>query len=664
MTLPGSFAVYWLSMVVGISSAMAYESPVAELPKDLSQLSLSQLEAYAIEIDTELNELAHFSLRSGVGSIGYRSNAYPNPEHTEWIQIHLDRTSFIDRIVIVPSIWRDSKSGFVADGFPDTFRIMAGAEGDAAGREIAFYGEKDQLLPHIAPLVIPCQTEASWIRLEATRLTPRHFDGKYNLELAEIMIFNGSDNIALKQRVTVSSTGTSEAGARKRAYVVDGFVPYLMDSGKGTQSIPFIGLSEPDEHPSLVLDLGAMYPINRIHLHSVDFNDTVPQTSPSGYAMPHKLVIEGANSEDFADAKTLITYERNSIYDTGPIIMRRFETRSCRYIRFTASEPYFFNEDQDNKSRMGFAEIEIFSNGHNVALGKLFKSKEMIYPQRFLETLTDGSNLFGRILSIRQWMEELARRHDLNEERPIVAEEIKNRYTRQKDLLQIFIVLTFLFGAGIAFIILIERIRRIRQATQTKERFAADLHDELGANLHTIGLLSDLSKEMIDQPKELAKLLDRVRTYTQRSSIAARHCTNMLEAKGICEDLVDEMKRCSRQLLSDLDYEITFSGEHIVKALTARKRIDIFLFFKESLINILRHSGATQVCIHLTAEPKKICLTIRDNGHGIDSEKDQVPASTRRRTRLLRGKVSAEHPEGGGTQITLTVKKRLFGFLL
>lgn len=200
----------------------------------------------------------------------------------------------------------------------------------------------------------------------------------------------------------------------------------------------------------------------------------------------------------------------------------------------------------------------------------------------------------------------------------------------------------------------------MRQASGIKERLAADLHDELGANLHTIGLLSDLSKKMIHTPEKLIKLLDRIRIFTERSGTAARHCTNMLEAKGICEDLVDEMTRSSRRLLTDLDYDIAFSGEDLLDTLTARRRIDLFLFFKESLTNVLRHSGATKVSILLNAEKNKITLTITDNGHGFEAGKDKIPASIRRRTRLLGGRVDVEHPPEGGTRITLNLKIRQF----
>ena len=95
-------------------SAVAQDTPAL----DLDKASLSQLEARASAIDTELDELAHYSLRSGVGSIGYRSDVHLEAEHTEWVQIQLEADTPIDQIVLVPSIWRDTKAGFKADGFP------------------------------------------------------------------------------------------------------------------------------------------------------------------------------------------------------------------------------------------------------------------------------------------------------------------------------------------------------------------------------------------------------------------------------------------------------------------------------------------------------------------------------------------------------------------
>ena len=194
-----------------------------------------------------------------------------------------------------------------------------------------------------------------------------------------------------------------------------------------------------------------------------------------------------------------------------------------------------------------------------------------------------------------------------------------------------------------------------------KDRFAADLHDELGANLHTIGLLSDLAKEAVDSRDELLELLDQTRDFTERSGIAARYCTNILEAEGLCQDLVEEIKRTSKRLLADLEYELIFEGEELLHQLKPRKRFDLLFFYKECLTNIIRHSGATKVSSRLSADKRGILVTITDNGHGLQNiNGNPVPPSIKRRANLLRSQVSIEHPDRGGLRVILKLKNRKF----
>ena len=216
--------------------------------------SIGDLEKRLVEIDTELEQLASLSLRSGVGAIGYRSRAYDECDRQEWIKIDLINEQTIDQVILVPSIWRDTKTGFRADGFPVEFRIIAGTAQDTEGTVVATYGEKDQLLPRIAPLVIPCKgVSASWIRVEATELSPRAWDGKYILQLFEILVFHNEENVALRKHVTTSSPYQNEGEARDRRYLVDGFVPYLMDAAHGEQSVAFVSQVGAGEQPVLCL---------------------------------------------------------------------------------------------------------------------------------------------------------------------------------------------------------------------------------------------------------------------------------------------------------------------------------------------------------------------------------------------------------------------------
>lgn len=624
------------------------ESPVAD--------SINRLEQRLAFIDSELKKLAQFSMRSGIGSVGFRSDFHEDSPHTEWIEIELGEEPPFDQIVLVPTIWRDTKTGFRADGFPLDFQLVAGKCGEAEGTVLASYGPEDKLLPRIAPLVVPVpETSACWIRLEASALTTRAWDGNYILQMDEILVFSGQENIALNKPVRVSSNSTQLDKARRKQNLVDGYVPYLMDAAHGEQSIAFLGRAELGIHPTLMLDLGSIHLLNRIHLHTIEMGDTVPQASPLGFSYPGHLVLEGALKPDFSDASRLMEYHMETIYDSGPIIMRSFPESACRYLRLIVPEPYVVQRNGLRFSLTGFAEIELFSKGSNVAIGKQITSN--LTPTgniRSISAVTDGSNLFGQILPIRDWMNELARRHDLEVERPNVLADLNQSYARQKTYLNLLGWLAALLAAGIVITILTFRIIRKRQVARIKEQLAADLHDELGADLHTIRLLSDMAEETKHSPEELSSLHRRIRRVTRQSAAAVRHCTNMLEADGLLTNLPDAIHRASRRIMANLKNDISIEGEEYLEKLNPRTRFDLILFYNECLVNISRHSGASQFSTQLKADAKEVLLSVGDNGRGLSPSKvNGVPKSLKRRARFLRAKVSVENPASGGTRINL-----------
>ena len=150
-----------------------------------------------------------------------------------------------------------------------------------------------------------------------------------------------------------------------------------------------------------------------------------------------------------------------------------------------------------------------------------------------------------------------------------------------------------------------------------------------------------------------------MRNLTQKTGAAARYCTNMLEAKENYEDVDVAMKRSSSRILADLEHELTFEGEDHLKKLSPRRRIDICLFYKECLTNILRHSGASKVITRLKADKKEILLEISDNGFGLESQSDdEIPSSLKRRARILGAQIHIEHLKPQGLKITLKINNR------
>lgn len=627
---------------------------------DLKAQSLQGLEERIAAIDRELSQLSTFSPRGGVGAIGFRSAYHATADNREWIEIKLEKEELIDEVVLVPTICRNTEQGYQADAFPDTVRIRAGTAGDETGTVVAQVTPSDAILPRIAPLVITIPpTKASWVRIEATQLTLRAFDSRFVLQLAEILLFRGTENVALRCTVETSSNVRDSAGAWDKKYLTDGFMPYLMNSALGHKSMDYV--SAIGEKPDLMIDLGREFPLSRIHLHAVDQSDTVPQAYAGDLGIPRHLKIEGANRLDFSDAETLLEYEKANMNDTGPIMMWRIPEKTCRYVRVAAVNSETSQDADPYKFRIGFAEIELFSKGVNIALNKpIVGGQKLKNAFRTPVALTDGNNSYGQILPVRVWIEDLARRHDLEAVRLLLAKELARRYMRQNVILIRMRWLALLLAVTIVLYLFINHTLQIRKINRIKDRFAADLHDELGANIHTIGLLCDLAKEAVHSPDELIELLDRSRVFTERSGAAVRYCVNMLEAKNLCEDLVEEMRRSSSRMLADLEHELSFEGEEILYLLKPRKRIDLFFFYKECLNNIIRHSGATKVITRLKADRKAIVLSITDNGHGLDdlANGNGIPASLKRRAKLVGARVTAEHPADGGACITLHLRTK------
>ena len=615
------------------------------------QLSRQQLEEKLSGIDTEIAHLARYSLRSGAGAVGFRSLSHAESNHREWLQVTLDEVVPVDEIVLVPILWRDARLGFRSDGFPSKFRILAGTDEHPEGVEIASFDQSDTLLPRVAPLVIPVTgVSASWIRLEATELSQRAFDQRFVLQLSEMMVFSGEQNLALRRPVNCSSVhGRDLVHAWDKEFLVDGQMPYLMDAARGEPSIPFI--TSVPRHPSFIIDLGKPYPVSGIHLHAVDQSSTAPQAYPGNLGIPSELLVEGALEPDFSDASVLLQIFTKEPSDTGPVMMWPVPETSCRYVRVRSP-------DEETKERFGFAEMEVLSGGHNVALNKsvFLTSRENPVTEiggRSSSAITDGRNLYGNILPTRSWMDQLSHRHDLEMIRPAIVSELNRRYAKQEKNLHLMTWIAALLAVAVGFIILIDRLLRMRQAARMRERFAADLHDELGANIHTIGLLGDLARET-ESREELIELLDRSREFTERSGVAIRNCTNMLEEPDLCGNLVDEMSRSAETLLADLDHRLSFKGKEYLSQLSQRRRIDIFFFYKECLTNIIRHSGATRVSTTIEGSLAKVTLTITDNGRGLGGI---TPPSLKRRARLLRANLISKAVPEGGSLISITVPR-------
>ena len=224
-----------------------------------------------------------------------------------------------------------------------------------------------------------------------------------------------------------------------------------------------------------------------------------------------------------------------------------------------------------------------------------------------------------------------------------------------------FVALVALLAAGIAYALHRSRVRRILALEGIRTQIATDIHDDMGSGLSQIAILAEVAKREpgprgqghMEEVARLARALrdsmsdivwavdprrDRFGDLVQRMRQAA---FNLLEAEG----LRVEFRAPSDAALEGLD-------------LAPDRRRHLLLVLKESLSNVARHAGASEVAIEIRIERGLLGLSIRDDGRGFDPDaatSGHGLASLRQRAAKLGGTIRIDSRPDGGTRIVLEV---------
>ncbi len=166
------------------------------------------------------------------------------------------------------------------------------------------------------------------------------------------------------------------------------------------------------------------------------------------------------------------------------------------------------------------------------------------------------------------------------------------------------------------------RINQARKVERLRQHISADLHDDIGASLSSISILSQLSlQEKIDIATR-TQYLQRIYEQTTVVTNALRDIVWSINPKNDqLDNILARMKQYVAELLGAKNIDYTFktnvsSGDKINDA---NMRQGLYLIFKESINNLAKYSGASHAIISLQKEPKQVILEIRDNGTGFDA---------------------------------------------
>ena len=161
------------------------------------------------------------------------------------------------------------------------------------------------------------------------------------------------------------------------------------------------------------------------------------------------------------------------------------------------------------------------------------------------------------------------------------------------------------------------RLARLRAIERLRQQIARDLHDEVGANLGSISLLTEVMEHM-PQPGDLAQ----IRSTADQTVDTLRDLVWIINpSHEYLADLVARLKQIAVIMLANVAYEFVETDQPDNLKLSLELRRNVPPLFKEVLNNIRKHSQANHVTIQLYCRDGKLVLEVKDDGVGFDRAK-------------------------------------------
>jgi signal transduction histidine kinase/ligand-binding sensor domain-containing protein len=208
----------------------------------------------------------------------------------------------------------------------------------------------------------------------------------------------------------------------------------------------------------------------------------------------------------------------------------------------------------------------------------------------------------------------------------------------------------------------LELVRQEHAVDRERARIAQDIHDELGANLTSIGLLADMGTRHKSDPSAVSRELEQI-SQTARESVAAMDA--IVWALNPRNDSLDHFANYISQFTRDFFRPTNVRTRLEVPAnlpsqpLPMETRHQLFLIVKECFNNVVRHAHASEVKLELHCEEGRLRLMVADNGRGLSSntvrEGRNGLGNLHERIQRLGGSLQIESERGRGTTLRFTL---------
>ncbi len=208
------------------------------------------------------------------------------------------------------------------------------------------------------------------------------------------------------------------------------------------------------------------------------------------------------------------------------------------------------------------------------------------------------------------------------------------------------------------------RFAHLLELERVRTRIAADLHDDIGASLSRVAIMSEVLKQQSrDGNGQATRILTDIAESARESVDSMSDIVWAIDPRrDTLNDVVLRIRQFASEVLEarGIKWEFEVSPEADKIKLDAEHRRHLLLIFKEAINNIVRHAECRSVRLSISVAGSQLKAEIRDDGKGFDDPSPPVETdgrgghglnNIRARTTELHGRRQIVTAPGAGTNL-------------
>lgn len=202
------------------------------------------------------------------------------------------------------------------------------------------------------------------------------------------------------------------------------------------------------------------------------------------------------------------------------------------------------------------------------------------------------------------------------------------------------------------------RMKGMKGMEDLRMRIAGQLHDNVSANLSTIGLKAESIANRSDIDDKERKRLAEITDLARDSANSIRE-TSWVVNTGFdsLDKLVAAMEDIGYDMIEEVaEFSFTKASEIEGIPISMDFRQNVYFLYREALHNIIKHAEAEHVDVTIARDGDNLTMVIRDDGKGFDLKNVRESNGIvlyHKRAADIKGRVVIESRPGQGTCIQL-----------